>query len=380
MRSALSRAARYLAPCFVCLLTGTASASVTPEQMEGVYVFKDAANQKELHLAYVGKGKLKVSFNLKSSAKPPAIGVGGGDATVSGDVATYAKSGACSIAMRFEPGNRLGVTQTGSDADCGFGSHLTADGEYTKSRGGNPSVAVVPQDAPPPVHTPADLRATAGRAQKEAAGAKAHIEEKRPRIDDLAAARKKALAEVQSKKTDFEKHARAANTGFKKWQAAAAKANAKPSAAELATAADKEHEQALSLGKELLDARAALRTVEDELAQVVADASQAATDADADVKDIRDASTAAGKLKPDAAVQGSADDLAKLKTELRTALTQTQAAARAAHSAATTVVGRAHFTAKGYGTKRDKDVKDDGTLKDRVAALQKQRDAMKATG
>jgi hypothetical protein len=379
MESGLVRATGYLALCCICLSAGTASANVTPEQMEGIYTFKDATSHKEMRLAYVGKGKLKVSFDL-TSGKPPATGVGGGDATVSGNVATYAKSGACTIAMRFEPGNRLGVTQTGSDADCGFGSHLTADGEYSKVRGGKPAVEVTTPGAAPPVHTPADLRATAARAQKEAAGAKAHIEEKRPRIDDLAAERKKALASVQSKKADFEKHARAANAAFKKWQAAVGKPNAKPPAADLATAADKEHEQALSLGKELLDARAALRIVEDELAQVVADASQAAADADADVKDVRDASTAAGKMKPDGAAQGAAEDLAKLKTELRTALTQTQSAARAAHSAATTVTGRAHFTAKGYGTKRDKDVKDDGTLKDRIAALQKQRDGLKATG
>lgn len=376
MNSVVARAGRYLVGCSICFAS-TANASVTPEQMEGIYVAKDASGVKELHLAYVGKGKLKVSYNLKSSSKPPAIGVGGGDANVSTDVATFAKSGACSIAMRFEPGNRLAVTQTGSDTDCGFGSNVTANGEYTKSRGGKPTVEVTAPDAVPPAHTPAELRATSARAQKEAAGAKAHIEEKRPRIDDLAAARKKALADVQSKKTDFEKHTRAANAAFKKWQAAAGKANAKPSAADLAAAADKEHEQALSLGKELLDARAALRTVEDELAQVVADASQAATDADADVKDVRDASTAAGKLKADAAVQGSADDIAKLKTELRTALTQTQTAARAAHSAATTVLGRAHFTAKGYGPKRDKDVKDDGALKDRIAALEKQRQGIK---
>jgi hypothetical protein len=377
MKSDLTRFVRVLVP--LCVFFGsTASAGVTPEQMEGIYTYKDSASHKELHLAYVGKGKLKVSFNLAYTGKPPATGVGAGDATVAGDVATYAK-GACSIAMRFEPGNRLSVTQTGSDADCGFGSHVTADGEYSKARGGNPSVEVIAPDAPPPVHTPADLRATVARAQKEAAGAKAHIEEKRPRIDDLAEARKKAVATVSSTKTDFEKHARAANTAFKKWQAAAGKANAKPTAADLATAADKEHEQALSLGKALLDARSALRTIEDELAQVVAEASQAATDADADVKDVRDASTAAGKLKPSAGAQGDADDIAKLKTELRTALTQTQTAARAAHSAATTVVGRAHFTAKGYGTKRDKDVKDDGTLKDRIAALEKQRDGLKAT-
>lgn len=70
----------------------------------------------------------------------------------------------------------------------------------------------------------------------------------------------------------------------------------------------------------------------------------------------------------------------KLKTGLRAILTQTQTSARSAHSAATTVVAGAHFSAKGYGTKRakdEKDEKDDGTLNDRIAALQEQRDGLK---
>ncbi|HVW27952.1 MAG TPA: hypothetical protein VHC69_21460 [Polyangiaceae bacterium] len=355
----------------------TAAAAPSPEQLEGIYVYRAGSSHKEVHVAYMGKGKAKVSFDLSLSGASPAIGTLAGDATIVGDVATY-RNGACAIAMRFEPGNRLNVTQTGSPADCGFGNRVTADGEYAKTRGGQPSVTIAPQDAPPPAHTADELRAVATRAQKEAAGAKAHIEEKRPRIDELAAERQKALADVTAKKNEFEKQARAANAAFKKWQAAAGKANAKPSAAELAAAADEEHQKAIGLGTELLDARLSLRKIEDELAQVVADAGQSATDADADVKDIRDATQAAGKLGSASSKGPVPDDVTKLKTELRTILTQTQTSARSAHSAATTAVARAHFSAKGYGTKRAKDEKDDGTLNDRIAALQKQRDGLKA--
>ena len=346
------------------------------DQIEGTYTYKDASNKKEIRIASLGKGKLKVLFQLSYTGAPPAIGAGAGDATLSGDVATYA-SGACSIAMAFQPGNRLSVKQTGSDSACGFGHLVTADGQYAKTRGTKPSVALVPQDAPPQQHTVAELVAAAGTSEKEAVIAKPRIEQKRSKVVDLASEHAAALKDVATRKAAFEKAARAANAAYKKFVAAGVKANAKPSASELAATADPLHTDAIRLGKELSAARATLRKNEDDLAQITSEVSQIASDADADVKDIRDATTALGKLAS-GPQKPPADDVAKGKKELATLLASARAGATAAHSGASSVGAAAHFTGKGYGPKRDKAEKDDAALAARITALGKQQESLKA--
>jgi hypothetical protein len=60
-------------------------------------------------------------------------------ATLKYNVATFAPADTqgCSITLTFT-GQKLIVKQTGSDADCGFGHNVTADGTYTKRSSRSP--------------------------------------------------------------------------------------------------------------------------------------------------------------------------------------------------------------------------------------------------
>jgi len=86
----------------------------------------------------LGKDKLKVSCSLTYPYKVRGVltanlGECGGEATLNGKVATFKpeETSACTITLRFT-GNRLVVNQDGSDADCGFGHNVYADGTYPK--------------------------------------------------------------------------------------------------------------------------------------------------------------------------------------------------------------------------------------------------------
>jgi hypothetical protein len=66
-------------------------------------------------------------------------GTADGMATLKGDAAVFvpADTQGCSIELQFVR-NKLIVKQTGSDADCGFGHNVTADGTYIKRSGRAP--------------------------------------------------------------------------------------------------------------------------------------------------------------------------------------------------------------------------------------------------
>jgi hypothetical protein len=62
------------------------------------------------------------------------MGTGGGTAKISGDTAIYENNefGPCKITIKFVKAGTIKVTQEGSDADCGFGHNVTAEGTYKK--------------------------------------------------------------------------------------------------------------------------------------------------------------------------------------------------------------------------------------------------------
>jgi hypothetical protein len=100
--------------------------------------FKDFAN--EIKIASIGNGKVKVGFELvyphfDGEGNPsPNMGTGGGTAKISGDTAIYENNefGPCKITIKFVKAGTIKVTQEGSDADCGFGHNVTAEGTYKK--------------------------------------------------------------------------------------------------------------------------------------------------------------------------------------------------------------------------------------------------------
>src|ERR1051326_7024360 len=92
----------------------------------------------EFKIQALGVNRLHVQFNgtypYKANGEMTAnTGTGDAMTTLKGNVAIFVPQGttACSITLTFV-GQKLIVKQTGSDADCGFGHNVTADGTYIK--------------------------------------------------------------------------------------------------------------------------------------------------------------------------------------------------------------------------------------------------------
>jgi hypothetical protein len=110
---------------------------VTAAQANGVYRYY----QSEFRILALGDHKLKVQFDgiYMTRAKSPNMGYAMGEAIIDGNIATIKPPDMerCEITLVFLPG-KLKVIQAGSDADCGFGHNVNADGTYRKIRGGKP--------------------------------------------------------------------------------------------------------------------------------------------------------------------------------------------------------------------------------------------------
>jgi len=87
-----------------------------------------ALGVNRLHVRFDGSYQYKVRGELTANT-----GTADGIVTLKDSAATFVPEGtqACSISLKFV-GNKLIVKQTGSDADCGFGHNVTADGTYIK--------------------------------------------------------------------------------------------------------------------------------------------------------------------------------------------------------------------------------------------------------
>jgi len=107
---------------------------------------KFRGSSSEIRIASIGRGKLKVAFDL---VYPYEIGDGelsantgtaDGKATIKGDTAVYSSNefGPCRITIRFVKPGQIKVTQNGTDADCGFGHNVSADGVYGKVSSAKP--------------------------------------------------------------------------------------------------------------------------------------------------------------------------------------------------------------------------------------------------
>lgn len=100
--------------------------------------YKDFSN--ELDILALGGGKLKIAFDLvypyTLQNGEVSVNMGGlsGEASIKGDTAIFESNefGPCKINIKFVRPGEVKVTQSGTDADCGFGHNVTSQGTYRK--------------------------------------------------------------------------------------------------------------------------------------------------------------------------------------------------------------------------------------------------------
>ncbi|MEP6848172.1 MAG: hypothetical protein ABI999_04895 [Acidobacteriota bacterium] len=128
----------------------TSRASVSGAEVTGTFShgftgkFKGSAS--EIKILALGKGKLKVAFDLiypfvdGAGELEANMGQLDGEADISGDTAVLKTTefGPCTITIKFVRPGGIKVTQNGSDGDCGFGHNVSAEGSYKKTSGAKP--------------------------------------------------------------------------------------------------------------------------------------------------------------------------------------------------------------------------------------------------
>jgi hypothetical protein len=119
--------------------------SVSKEEVSGSFIMffpaphKDISNTLTVHA--MGGGKINISFSLicpymVNGELQANSGELSGVANIKGDTAVYSSSefGPCTITITFIKPGVLSVKQEGSDADCGFGHNVYANGTYYKKQ------------------------------------------------------------------------------------------------------------------------------------------------------------------------------------------------------------------------------------------------------
>lgn len=107
---------------------------------------KAKGSYDEIKILALGKGKLKVRFDLVypyvdgTGEMSANTGEAEGIAEIVGDTAIYTNEelGRCKITIKFAKPGTIKVTQEGSDAECGFGHNVSANGTYKKFSGAKP--------------------------------------------------------------------------------------------------------------------------------------------------------------------------------------------------------------------------------------------------
>lgn len=100
----------------------------------------------DLYIQALGKGKLKISFDLvypyTMNNGEASVNMGSltGEASIVGDTAVYESDefGPCKITIKFVRPGQVKVTQDGEDFDCGFGHNVRAAGTYKKTSSAKP--------------------------------------------------------------------------------------------------------------------------------------------------------------------------------------------------------------------------------------------------
>jgi len=145
--------------CLILLLSATGAnaqnrKSVSAAEASGTFRSffngKFKGNYNEIKILALGKGKLRVAFNLtypfiNSMGEQMAnIGVADGTATIEGDTAVFSpdENEPCKIKIKFLKRGTIEVTHTGAVSECGFGFNVNADGTYKKTSNAKPKFSV----------------------------------------------------------------------------------------------------------------------------------------------------------------------------------------------------------------------------------------------
>ena len=110
---------------------------VSGEQVNGTWT----KGESWIKIKAIGGGKLYVNFSIFNE-RTTNSGQADGVANIEGIDATFSPEvdGAenkCKFTMKFTGGKMI-VNQLGTDADCGFGMGVSADGTYTKTSSAKP--------------------------------------------------------------------------------------------------------------------------------------------------------------------------------------------------------------------------------------------------
>ena len=124
----------------------TVSASEVNGTFRDYFEGKYKGNFNEIKIRALGKGKLRVAFQLiyphtDSNGELTAnTGEASGTATIEGDTAVFSpdENGQCKITIKFVKRGVIKVEQSGVDSECGFGFNVSADGTYKKSSSAKP--------------------------------------------------------------------------------------------------------------------------------------------------------------------------------------------------------------------------------------------------
>ena len=122
------------------------SAAETNGTFRNYFGGKSKGSYEEIKILALGKGKLRVSFDLlypyvtASGESSANMGSAEGTAKIVGDTAVYTSEefGSCTITIKFVKPGIIRVSQKGSDSECGFGANVTANGTYRKVSGAKP--------------------------------------------------------------------------------------------------------------------------------------------------------------------------------------------------------------------------------------------------
>ena len=106
--------------------------------------FKGSHN--EIKILALGKGKLKISFDLVypfidgTGGEMANVGQAQGIAEIDGDTAVFTSDEleGCKITIKFVKPGAIKVDQGGTDGQCGFGFNVSASGNYRKFSGAKP--------------------------------------------------------------------------------------------------------------------------------------------------------------------------------------------------------------------------------------------------
>lgn len=104
-------------------------------------------NYNEIKILALGKGKLRISFDLVyphldgTGQMTANVGQALGEATIEGDEAVYTNNengNKCTIRIKFVKPGTIEVNEEDSDSGCGFGYNVYASGTYKKASGAKP--------------------------------------------------------------------------------------------------------------------------------------------------------------------------------------------------------------------------------------------------